>query len=191
MSNSQNTNINVRTGKITGVIRLARDLTDNEVSKFHIFCNSILGDYYFIVHDKDVNDDGTLKTKHLHFVIESSNRKHLSTWLNMITDALGLENSNGIEIQKTTAFVGSVQYLTHQNYKDKTPYDMALVKTNVGDEQLETILNMSRSGLDIDYLLYVVESSPTLIDVMKQLGLNYYHIYRATINDIWKHYKRD
>lgn len=179
-------NINSKTGKITGVIRLNRDLTDKEVFYFNELCLSLTGDYYYIVHDSDVNTDGTIMTKHLHFVIESKQRKLLSTWLNCIADALQLPNNNGIEIEKTTRFVGSVQYLTHQNYKDKYQYDGSLIKTNVNDEQLQNILNMSRSGLDIDYLIYIVQTSSTLLDVITALGLNYYHIYRATINDLWK-----
>lgn len=183
------TNVNTKTGRITGVIRLDRDLTDDEISRFGVMCYQLTGDYFYIVHDKDVDDDGTLKTKHLHFVIECKNRKLLSTWLNVIADTLGLPSTTGIMIQKTTAFVGSVQYLTHQNYPEKQAYLPEKIKTNVKPEQLETILNMSRSGIDIDYLIYVVQTSIDIVDVMKQLGLNYYHIYRATINDLWKHYK--
>lgn len=178
--------LNNKTGKITGVIRLTRDLTDKEIFNFNELCLSITGDYYYIIHDRDVDANGVKCPRHLHYVIESQNRKLLSTWLNMITDALGLDNSNGIEISKTTRFIGSVQYLTHQNYKDKTQYYDTDIKTNVSNEELSTILNMSRNGLDMDYLLYIVRTSATLIDVMSSLGLNYYHIYRATILDIWK-----
>lgn len=178
--------LNKKTGKITGVIRLARDLTDKEIFCFNEFCLGLVGDYYYIVHDKDVNADGEKMTRHLHYVIESKNRKLLSTWLNNITDALKLDNSIGIEIEHTDRFIGSVQYLTHQNYKEKYQYDKTLIKTNVSDEQLSNILEMDRKGLDIDYLLYIVQTSRNLIDVMTAIGLNYYHIYRATINDIWK-----
>lgn len=186
-----NTNIDTRTGQITGVIRLARPLTDDEINAFSNFACGIIGDYYYIIHDKDINENGEAIPRHLHFVFEcpKTYRKRLSTWLNLVADTLGLPNAIGIEIKPTTSFVGSVQYLTHQNHPDKHQYDKSFIMTNVNRDQLDTILHMARNGLDIDYLVYVVEHSITIIDVMYQLGLNYYHHYRPTINDIWKYYK--
>lgn len=183
--------INTKTGKITGVIRLKRDLTDKEIFYFNELCIGLSGDYFYIIHDKDVDENGSLLPRHLHYVIESKNRKLLSTWLNLITDALKLPNSNGLEIEHTDRFIGSVQYLTHQNYKNKAQYEKSLIKTNVKDEQLDNILSMNRGGLDMDYLIFIVQTSNSILDIMISLGLNYYHIYRATILDIAKAFKKD
>lgn len=183
--------LDTRTGDITGVVRLLTDLTDKQLEDFSIFCSGFMGDYYYIIHDKDVDENGEPLPRHLHFVFKLGNttRKRLSTWLNLIADTLGLDTCNGIEIKPTTSFVGSVQYLTHQNHPNKHQYSKDLIQTNVNRDTLDTILHMARNGLDIDYLIYVIEHSLTIIDVMRTLGLHYYHVYRPTINDIWKHYK--
>lgn len=179
-------NLDTRTGSITGVIRKDRDLTDKEIELFNYFVSSLLGDYFYIVHDKDIDENGSLKHKHIHFVLRLNGRYRLSTILNKLCDCLGFTNSNGIEVSKTVNFVGSIQYLTHKNDKDKYSYSSDLICTNINRNELETLLSMSAKGIDTDYLITLVQTSNSILDVISTLGLNYYTPYRATIRDIWE-----
>lgn len=181
--------IDTRTGNITGVIRLSRDLTDKDITAIDTLFRGFVGDFFYIVHDKDTDENGVTKTKHLHFVLQIKSRFRLSTMLNKISDALGLQNANGIEISKTVNFVGSLQYLTHQNLPNKHFYDSKAIVTNCDRKLLDNFLCMDRQGLTIDYLITLCQQSNSLLDVMASIGLNYYTPYRAVIRDIWDEIK--
>lgn len=70
--------------------------------------------YAYINHDKDVNDDGTPKTPHVHLLIYSKDGIRLTALANYFNENTRIE----IPVNTFSAF----QYLTHENHPAKYQY---------------------------------------------------------------------
>lgn len=75
--------------------------------------------YAYIFHDKDKNDDGELKKKHLHVFI-----KHHPLTLSAWSNKLGIPE-NMIEIPRS--YRACARYLIHADQPDKFQYDISQV----------------------------------------------------------------
>ena len=80
-------------------------------------------DWAYILHDKDVDDNGELKKPHFHWVGRATPR-----CLSVVSNFLGLPE-NDIEIVKN--FDNMIQYLIHLNDIDKFQYSPDDVETNL------------------------------------------------------------
>lgn len=80
-------------------------------------------DWAYILHDKDVYDNGELKKPHIHWVGRATPR-----CLSVVSNFLGLPE-NDIEIVKN--FDNMIQYLIHLNDIDKFQYSPDDVETNL------------------------------------------------------------
>ena len=89
----------------------------------------------WIRHDYDLDDDGTLKKTHYHFVVKLKNAKTISAFSKEMSI-----NENLIEPVKKS-LNGSLRYLVHYGYDDKFQYDINLVKSN-SDKFLKKFLNL-------------------------------------------------
>lgn len=78
--------------------------------------------YAYIFHDKDTNDDGTLKPRHLHFVCQD--RHSLKTWAKLLDLPV-----NMIEIVRNFRSIN--RYLIHQDNPEKYLYTPDDVITNL------------------------------------------------------------
>lgn len=74
-------------------------------------------DYAFIVHDKDINDQGELKKQHTHVVVSFNNAK----WNTAIAKELGIEPNY---MQECRNFERALDYLIHFN--DDTKYQYSI-----------------------------------------------------------------
>lgn len=93
-------------------------------------CESLLStirskfiDWAYILHDKDVNENGELKKSHIHWVGRATPR-----CLSVVSNFLGLPE-NDIEVVKN--FDNMVMYLIHLNDIDKFQYSPDDVETNL------------------------------------------------------------
>lgn len=80
-------------------------------------------DWAYILHDKDVNENGELKKLHIHWVGRATPR-----CLSVVSNFLGLPE-NDIEVVKN--FDNMVMYLIHLNDIDKFQYSPDDVETNL------------------------------------------------------------
>lgn len=80
-------------------------------------------DWAYILHDKDVNENGELKKPHFHWVGRATPR-----CLSVVSNFLGLPE-NDIEVVKN--FDNMVMYLIHLNDIDKFQYSPDDVETNL------------------------------------------------------------
>lgn len=150
------------------------------------YCNEYMQLYAFILHDKDILDDGQVKTPHIHLVgLLKNNRQRLSTTLTNISDSIKLPPL-AISIDKMSDIVGSIQYLVHKNDSNKYQYCIDQIITNISEGELTTYMNSDSKCVSIEYLIDVVEKHRSKIEIMRVIGLSYYHLYRNTINDIYK-----
>lgn len=102
--------------------------------------------YAYIFHDKDIDDNGSLKPKHIHFVAQD--RHSLKTWSNL----LGIPE-NMIEIPRNFRAVN--RYLIHKDSSDKYQYAADDVITNMParfNSYLEDNLEVSPKMLYLDLM---------------------------------------
>lgn len=181
-------NLTTQTAKINCVLSLndsAYEKVNDIMQHLAEWCETNCKMYAFILHDKDTLDDGTLKTPHLHLVaLLNSNRWRLSTTLNNISAATGL-NELAISIDKTSDFNGSIQYLIHRNNKDKYQYNVIDIQTNLPSGELDVYLTSETGGVSIELLVSIVKKHRSIIDIIREIGLQNYRLYRNVIWDVY------
>lgn len=181
--------LTTQTGKINAVISL-KDINietiENDILKsLKVWCENNCQLFAFILHDKDILENGEKKINHIHLVaLMKTNRKRLSTILGDLASFVGL-NTFAISIDKMSDIVGSLQYLIHKNNADKYKYELTQVITNISTGEMATYMASDSKSMSIEYLIGVVESNRSKIDIMRIVGLTYYHLYRHVINDIY------
>jgi len=142
-------------------------------------------EYYAILHDRDTNKDGVLKTKHLHIILCRITRSRPSYFLNRVCETLQV-NQNQVSIMPCENLYASIQYLIHKNDNDKFAYAPFDIYTNTNTDLLNDILNMDLSTaiMDFNYLEMIYEQcGGNRILIMKSIGLGRYNAFRNTIND--------
>lgn len=88
--------------------------------------------YALILHDKDVNDDGTLKKPHFHVVIKYGGQRRLSSVENEYFK-YGLEK----RFCNTCNERAMLRYLTHIDYPDKYQYSREDIISNNMNNEIE------------------------------------------------------
>jgi len=129
--------------------------------------------YYFVRHDRDIDDFGVPKKEHWHYLFTFKNSRDLSTVKNYFAEFVKedgepylLDNS----FEKIISIDGSKKYLVHFGYPNKAQYDWKDVETN--DEYFKDLFiePLSKS----DEFDYYVEN---LLDVKKDITLQQF-IYK-------------
>lgn len=98
----------------------------NEAMIISGVCHKSIGQWAFILHDKDKNEDGTLKAPHYHIVLKTNTSLPISTiakWFGVPENFVAVPRNWG-------AFMDCVQYLTHERHPDKYRYEDCEVKAN-------------------------------------------------------------
>lgn len=142
--------------------------------------------YYAIVHDRDTDNNGVLKRKHLHIVLCNINRLRVKQLINLLSDVCNTNNEN-VQVQEVLSLAGSIQYLLHINDVNKFQYNKSEILTN--DERnldgylLEQIkTNQVTTKVLID-LIFVQECNR--LELIQSIGIGSYTHYRNTINDLY------
>lgn len=181
--------LETRTAKINVIISL-KGYDDARIScilsQLKTYCESHSDIYAMILHDKDVLESGEIKTKHIHLVaILKNNRRRLSSTLDEIATYCQL-NTLAVSIDKMSDLVGSLQYLIHKHNPEKHQYDIKNIVTNIGSGELHTYMASDSKSMSIEYLIDVICLHKNKIDIMRTIGLQYYHLYRNVIIDIYR-----
>lgn len=153
--------------------------------KLKDFCDESFKVYAYILHDKDINEDGSAKTPHVHLVgIYHTNRQRLSTILNDLSCHIEV-NALAISIDKCSDFAMSVQYLIHRNNENKYHYALTSICSNLQINELQQYMERESTQLSTTALLDIVSSAKSKVEVYSKIGLEYYRQYRQVINDLW------
>ena len=181
---------NVMVKNFAIVLNLPIDSNYKDIYSYFEYCLNCISthnDFYYwgIVHDKDTNDDGSLKLAHIHLVLKSPVRKRIQTIINYLSNILEVD-SNTISVVVSHDLLNSITYLTHLNNSDKYQYDRLDIKTNDWTT-LENAYSDIRKGLTIDFLVDLCQSCDfNAIQVFLSLGLDYSTKYRNLIETICK-----
>lgn len=136
------------------------------------YCQNDEDTFYIIFHDKDTNDDGTLKTLHAHFYIDFKNARPFSTVFN----ALKISRQENLEFVRSS--IKACRYLTHRNERNmaegKYPYSVEEVIQSSNGDYINSIMGkiknhsneQSEDGLEVDdyclELSYLISSDGLL-----------------------------
>ena len=159
-----------------------RIINQNELTKM---LDEIAINYYFILHDKDINDKtGELERPHYHLVFTTAKRVRLGTILNRISKILKLSKIL-ITIDVAFNYNYHIRYLTHLDDKEKYAYDPNLITTN-DEKGLEYAQRSKTDKIDAETLIESCRQNKSRIALMRLIGIgNYITFYRA-IDDIYK-----
>lgn len=133
--------------------------------------------YAYILHDKDTNDDGTLKKAHYHLLIFFDNAR----WTDAILKEINIDNKNLIEFKDNKVY--AIRYLIHSNNKDKFQYDIDNIITNV--DILPYFNNIQDKETDSIFLI---------LDYINSFNgiIRYKDLYDYVLsNNVWSVYRRN
>lgn len=99
--------------------------------------------YYYILHDKDIADDGKLKKPHYHILIDFRSSRNLSTVVGYFSH---FENLAENSFERIISKKASIRYLVHLDDDLKHQYKMDEIKTN--DASYKDYLLTKRSAED-------------------------------------------
>lgn len=134
-------------------------------------------DYAYILHDKDTNDDGSLKKEHIHLLIFFKNAR----WGSAILKEINIDNSNLIEFREDKA--KAIQYLIHSNNLNKFQYNYQDIKTNIN---IDIYFNKYKDDETKDVsLIYDF--------IFNYVGYLYFNTlyYYCVSNNLWSSYRRN
>ena len=182
---SRKTALTCQTKKINIVIRKGIKISKAKIKQY---CEENFERYAFIEHDKDIKPDtAEVESVHYHIVGDFiTSKTPLSTRLNTIVKFFGFDNANGIEIEQYRTFEGSLQYLTHKNQSEKTPHDKSEIIHNLSESDFNILYDADVGNVvTFDLIFTICAQANNIIDVIKEIGLGNYRMYRQVIWDVW------
>lgn len=99
-------------------------------------------DCAYILHDKDVMQDGEIKKSHYHFVVNVGKN---AVWSTAFSDNLGISSNY---IQRCRSLDRSLEYLIHFNEPEKYQYDIDCVHGSLRSRLLQIISSSDKTEGD-------------------------------------------
>lgn len=146
--------------------------------------------FAFRVHDRDVNDDGELKTPHIHVFIKAQKRHQLKYYIYLLADALHCDE-NLISIKVADSDAGCIQYLVHKNNKEKYQYSIDGVYHNYNQEIFDSLMNCEIVSTITAKELIELCKEHSKLEIIQILGPIKYNQYSKVINEIYKELRLD
>lgn len=148
--------------------------------------------YFAIIHDKDINELGQEKTKHLHLILLSKEKSSALDILAMLCKVLNCKEVQ-VSIDKVYNIRQDIRYLIHKDQPQKFQYSKNEIVTN-NKAYLWTCLEDEK-----EYTTFTIEDCEKaialehldLIDLMKRYGLEQYKRNRIVMIDIINAFLRD
>ena len=124
-----------------------------------LYDNGFISDYYYILHDKDVNNEGLIKKEHYHiiinYVLNDKKRSYIEIARKnpIIKELYELAKSNiDNNIEKVKNTKQMLRYLIHLDNKEKYQYNIDEVITNNKELFDDVIVNQIKTS-EIDNCL--------------------------------------
>lgn len=136
-----------------------------------------------IMHDKDEDEHGNLKTIHYHLVIQLAAQCRLKTFINFVCELFKC-NENQVSIEKCSSLEMQTRYLVHLDDFDKYQYDANDIVSN-DDKFVKKCMSYIKTISCIDDLISICnEYKNSLLKLMSVIGYENYKKYRVVISDI-------
>lgn len=141
--------------------------------------------YAFIGHDKDIDDDGQPKFRHIHalIVLKEGVKPRLSTSLNNLSKATQIDAVD-IDIEIADSVTQCIRYCIHKGYPQKYQYSISELVTNLAQKDLDEIMK-DAIVITAGYLIELVQiCNYSVVKILNEIGLSQYCRYRNVIKDI-------
>lgn len=160
-------------------------LTEEQINEVLQRKQSQVKQFAYILHDKDVESDGTPKAPHYHIIVALYNSVNLSTFKNWWK---GHFDEKGMEVNTLVQLAGSVPvcwaYLTHKDDPDKYQYNpVHIVASDHSYFEDDTKCEADRVW---EFVEMILDGTP-LREVAKLGGRDFIYHYsaiRAMVDDI-------
>lgn len=130
-------------------------------------------EFAYILHDKDVTEDGEVKKAHMHWL---GRRKNASS-LEYVAEVMGLKEN---EIEAIRNWKGAVRYLTHVDYPDKYRYEVDDIVTNM--DNIVAYFEQISEGRAVLNMIELREKGSTYKEILiKAVEGGYYDSFRRNI----------
>ena len=140
--------------------------------------------YAMILHDRDIDDNGELKRKHFHIVIQTRTPYAKSTILTDIVKEV-IVARECVSVRAYDNIKLAVQYLIHKNDSDKEQYDIMGIISSDETATIDYIeKDIDTSDLEIDDLISICGECDDLTQVYTKVGIVNARKYRWVIQDI-------
>ncbi len=133
--------------------------------------------YAYIVHDKDTNDDGSLKKEHIHLLIFFKNAR----WGTSILKEINIDNTNLIEFRENKS--NAIQYLIHSNNLNKYQYNMEDIQSDI---DISIYFNKYKDDETKDIAI-IYDYIINYVGILNFTTLYYY----CVSNNLWSSYRRN
>ena len=141
--------------------------------------NSVVSEYAYILHDRDVKDDGTPKEPHYHFLLVLQRSRRLAD----IQSYMKYSLQGNVLLQPCHSVTASYGYLTHENEDSKVSYNETSIVSSADSSfwKADTSFNDSHKSCDTIMSAYLdLLKSMSLTDCAKKYGrdfiIHYNHI---------------
>lgn len=140
--------------------------------------------YAMILHDRDVDENGELKRKHFHIVIQTRTPYAKSTILTDIVKEV-IVARECVSVRAYDNIKLAVQYLIHKNDVDKEQYDIMGIISSDETATIDYIeKDIDTSDLEIGDLISICGECDSLTQVYTKVGIVNARKYRWIIQDI-------
>lgn len=156
----------------------------NDLAKVSETFSALGYSFAMIIHDKDTDENGELKTKHIHLLLLSPKRHQLQYYLFRLCEIFDCFPVN-VSVLVSESVTNDLQYLIHKNDITKYQYDKKDIIHNFNTDYLHGELETQNDGtLNAKQLIAIIKQSRSRLEVMDRIGLSRYVLYRNAIKDI-------
>ena len=149
------------------------------------YCILEADNFYRIIHDKDILENGELKRPHIHLVVELKTRVRFTTMLSRLSYHCKVA-VNCISLQDIKNTSKIVQYLTHKNDISKYQYSDEEVDTNNRERYNYLVMADEKVALTTDELFDIIDNAKDVRELVRKLGIDLYMKYARVIDLLWK-----
>ena len=123
----------------------------------------------FILHDKDTDENGELKTAHCHLLICASKGQSKANWIDSICLALSVSREC-VSVAPALSVRGCLRYRLHRHNKEKYQYKEEAVQGNMARALSEALVDKPQSNPAIDDLLACADDPVALYNLVGAQG---------------------
>ena len=163
----QNNNKTVKSTKVKvcEVCQQAKYLTEETIKKALADHSNCIEKYAYILHDKDIDENGKAVSPHYHVIIQLNRNdgrelKHIASW-----------------------FQVDVQYVSKSTSKSKHKFqDMAKYLTHIGQDKYQYDSSEVHANFDYDAFVNQISSSQKKLEIICKLVYNNLHQIELSAN---------
>ena len=111
--------------------------------------NSLVDEYGYILHDRDVKEDGTPKEPHLHFLFVLCRSRRLADIQSCMKKTL----RGNVMLQSCHSVSASYGYLTHENDDDKFSYDDSSIVSSADSSFWKASISFNDGNKSCDIIM--------------------------------------